>query len=251
MPRLRRRSKTPSPPPPQDTQGEMSLLEHLEELRRRLVICLVAVVIATVISFIFVDQLMALLLQLLERVPGVTVQAIEIPEKFTTSMRLALTSGIALAMPVIVHQLWRFLRPGLYPNERRYILLGLPLVTIFFVGGVLFSYYLALPPALGFLLGFGNEEIVTQPRLQTYLSFVSTLMFWSGVSFETPILLFFLAKVGVVDSQKLSRWRKYAFLVIALLAAVITPTPDPLNMMIVAVPLYLLYEFGVLLSRLA
>lgn len=240
-----------SPERTERAAGEMTLLEHLEELRRRLIISLVAVGLGTVIGFVFSDQLMTWLLRLAEVGEGVTIQALEVPEQFTTSMRLGLTAGIALAMPVIVYQLWKFLRPGLYPAERRYILIGLPLVTIFFVSGVAFAYFVALPAALGFLLRFGSDLVETQPQLQPYLSFVSSLLLWSGISFETPILLFFLAKIGVVDRQKLSRWRKYAFLVICLLSAVITPTPDPLNMMIVALPLYLLYELGVLLARFA
>jgi len=227
----------------------MSLLEHLEELRRRLLICLVAVAIGTAIAFIFSDALMEVLLRLAG--PDIQVQAIEVPEKFTTSMRLALIMGIALAMPVLIHQTWLFLRPALFPHERRYILLGLPLVTLFFVGGVLFSYFLALPAALRFLLNFGSGLVSTRPQLGPYLSFVSTLLLWSGISFELPVFLFFLAKIHVLDWRRLARWRKYAFLIICILAAVITPTPDPVNMMIVALPLYLLYEIGILLARLA
>ncbi len=229
----------------------MTLLEHLEELRRRLIVCLIALGLATVVGFILSDQVMVLLLRLIGQVPDVTVQAIEVPEKFTTSMRLALYAGIALAMPVFVYQIWQFLRPGLFANERRYIVIGLPLVTLFFAGGVAFSYLLALPAALGFLLRFGTDMVRTQPRLQDYLSFVTALLLWSGISFETPIFLYFLSKIGVVDWRRLGRWRKYAFLIICVLAAAITPTPDPVNMMIVALPLYVLYEVGILLARFA
>ncbi|MBN1484688.1 MAG: twin-arginine translocase subunit TatC [Chloroflexia bacterium] len=232
-------------------QGEMTLLEHLQELRRRLIVSLVAVGIGTVVGLVFTERLMYWLLRLLESVPGVTPQAIEIPEKFTTSMRLALTVGVALAMPVIVYQLWKFLQPGLYAHEQRYIVIGLPLVSLFFASGVAFAYYVALPAAINFLLRFGSEQILTQPRLATYLSFVSTLLFWSGVSFETPIFIFFLAKLGVVDWKKLLGWWKYALLAAFVLGAVITPTPDPLNMSLVALPLYLLYWLGILLARFA
>jgi sec-independent protein translocase protein TatC len=228
----------------------MTLLEHLEELRKRLIVCLVLLGIAVVAAFLFSDAMMGWLLRLVQD-QGVTVQALEVQEKFVTSMRLALIAGVGLAMPVIVYQVWRFLSPGLLPNERRYILIGLPLVTIFFVGGVLFSYFLALPAALGFLLHFGSAEVQTQPQLEPLLSFVATLLLWSGISFETPIFLFFLSKIGIVDWRRLSRWRKYAFLIICILAAVITPTPDPVNMMIVALPLYALYEVGILLARFA
>jgi sec-independent protein translocase protein TatC len=229
----------------------MSLLAHLEELRRRLIFCLAAVVVTTIAGFVLSEPLMTVLLRLVQQVPGVTVQAIEVPEKFSTSLRLALIAGIAMAMPVIVYQVWGFLRPGLMANERRYLLIGLPLITVFFAAGVTFSYFVALPAALGFLLRFGSAEVVTQPQLQPFLTFVATLLLWSGISFETPIFLFFLAKIGVVDWRRLSKWRKYAFLIICVVAAVITPTPDPVNMMIVALPLYALYELGILLARFA
>lgn len=233
------------------SQGEMSVLDHLEELRRRLIACLAAVGIATIVGFIFSEQFMQWLLRLVAEMPGITIQAIEIPEKFATSLRLSLIVGIALAMPVIVYQLWRFLRPALLPRERVYLRVGLPLIILFFAGGVAFSYFLALPAALGFLLRFGPAQVVTQPQLEPFLSFVATLLLWSGISFEMPILLFFLAKIHVVDWHRLSKWRRYAFLVICIVAAVITPTPDPVNMMIIAAPLYLLYEIGILLARLA
>lgn len=244
---LRRRS--PSPPSQPDAQGKMSLLEHLEELRRRLLICLIAVALTTLVALIFTDPLMEVLLRLAG--PDVRIQAIEVPEKFTTSLRLALTVGVALAMPVLVYQAWLFLQPALFPHERRYILIGLPLVTLFFIGGVFFSYFLALPAALRFLLNFGSGLVTTQPQLGPYLSFISTLLLWSGISFELPIILFFLAKIRVLDGRRLARGRKYAFLIICIAAAIITPTPDPVNMMIVAVPLYLLYEIGIFLARLA
>ncbi|MGB9723477.1 MAG: twin-arginine translocase subunit TatC [Chloroflexia bacterium] len=249
MPTLFRRRSPPTSEVRPENQGKMSLLEHLEELRRRLLICLVAIAVATVVAFIFSDALMEVLLRLAG--PETHIQAIEVPEKFTTSLRLSLTVGIALAMPVLVYQTWQFLRPALFPHEKRYILLGLPLVILFFIGGVLFSYFLALPAALRFLLNFGSSLVSTQPQLGPYLSFISTLLLWSGISFELPIFLFFLAKIHVLDWRRLARWRKYAFLLICVLAAVITPTPDPVNMLIVALPLYVLYEIGLLLARLA
>ncbi len=239
---------------PAAAAGEMTFVEHLEELRRRLIVCLVAVALGTIVGLLLADRIMLLLLDLASRVPGVTIQTLEVQEKFTTTLRLGLTAGVALAMPVIVYELWLFLRPGLLAKERRYVLIGLPLVTIFFIGGVFFSYLIALPAALNFLLNFGgnmSNVVRTQPQLDPYLGFISTLLFWSGVSFELPIFLFFLAKIGVVNWRTLSRWRKYAFLVIAIVAAAITPTGDPANMMIIAVPLYLLYELGILLARFA
>ncbi|MGC8872931.1 MAG: twin-arginine translocase subunit TatC [Chloroflexia bacterium] len=248
MARLLRRGENP---PETEELPRMSFLEHLEELRRRLIVCLMAIGAGTVVGFLLSERVVEWLLRLAEHVPGLSFQAIEVPEKFVASMRLALTTGVALALPVIIYQAWQFLRPGLYPKERRYLRIGLPLVTLFFAAGVAFSYFVALPAALRFLLRFGSEQVRTQPQLQPYLSFVSNLLFWSGVSFETPIFLFFLAKIGIVDWRKLSRWRKYAFLVICVLAAAITPTPDPVNMMLVALPLYALYECGILLARFA
>jgi sec-independent protein translocase protein TatC len=166
-------------------------------------------------------------------------------------MKVSLLCGLILAMPVIVYQIARFILPGLTKQEKRYIILLVPGATICFLTGVAFAYFVMLPASIGFLQTFMADLIEQQWTVGDYLSFVTSLIFWIGVAFELPLFVYFLAKTGVIDAQTLSRNRKYALVVIAILAAVITPTVDPLNMALVMGPLVILYEIGVLLARIA
>ncbi len=162
-------------------------------------------------------------------------------------MRVSLISGVVLAMPVIVYQFIRFIVPGLTRDERRYLWIIVPSASLLFLVGVAFAYFVMLRAAVPFLIGFLN--IPTVPRPRSYFGFVARLMFWIGASFETPLILAFLARLGVITPQSLRKNRKYAVVFIAVIAAAITPTVDPMNMMLVMLPLFLLYELGVLLSR--
>lgn len=228
-------------------ESRMTILEHLSELRARLIICVVTLVITTFISFAFTDRILRLLIA----PAGIKPIFLRPTEMFVTYFRVALLAGSALAMPVIVYQALRFTLPALKPNERRYVFLAIPTASTFFVIGILFAQFVLLPFALRYLLTFGGDIAEAHWAIGEYISFVTTLLFWSGVIFETPLLLFFLAKLGIVSTSFLSQNRKYAILASAVLAAIITPTPDPFNMLLVMVPLWLMYEAGVLLSRFA
>ncbi len=224
-----------------------SLLEHIEELRQRLLRALVALAVGVVISALFTNQL----LEWLARPVGglEKLEAIEVTENLGVFMQVALLGGVLLAMPVIVYQVWRFVTPGLYPHERRYVYLLAPAATLLFVAGAAFAYFVMLPTAVPALLGFA--PIPTRPRPANYISFVTNLMFWVGISFEMPLFIFFLAKVGLVSPRDLLRnWRVAVFL-IALLAALVTPTGDPINMGLVMIPLVVLYGLSVFLARVA
>lgn len=224
-----------------------SLLEHIEELRQRLLKALVALAVGVVISALFTNQL----LEWLARPVGglEKLEAIEVTENLGVFMRVALLGGVLLAMPVIVYQVWRFVTPGLYPHEKRYVYFLAPAATLLFVAGAAFAYFVMLPTAVPALLGFA--PIPTRPRPANYISFVTNLMFWVGISFEMPLFIFFLAKVGLVSPRDLLRnWRVAVFL-IALLAALVTPTGDPINMGLVMIPLVVLYGLSVLLARVA
>ncbi|MBC7263564.1 MAG: twin-arginine translocase subunit TatC [Chloroflexi bacterium] len=228
-------------------ESRMTILEHLSELRARLIICVVTLVLTTFISFAFTDRILRLLIA----PAGIKPIFLRPTEMFVTYFRVALLAGMVLAMPVIVYQVLRFTLPALKPNERRYVFLAIPTASVFFVIGILFAQFILLPFALRYLLTFGGDIAEARWAIGEYVSFVTTLLFWSGVIFETPLLLFFLTKLGVVSTAFLSENRKYALLASAVLAAIITPTPDPFNMLLVMVPLCLMYEAGVLLSRFA
>jgi len=250
--RVRGRSVVSAPsepePEPEDLFKEMTLQEHLEELRQRLIYSILAIVVGFVVGLILAFPT----LDLIRTMAGLAnLPAISPTEPFITYTKVALYIGIGLAMPVIIYQLVRFLAPGLTRRERRYLYRALPVVTMMFVSGVAFAFFVVIPRGLQFLANFGNDVFEAQFRAEEVVSFYLTLMLWVGIVFELPVVIFILAKLGIVDAQRLSSLRKYALMVIMVAAAVITPTPDPFNMFFVAAPMYALYEAGVLLARLA
>jgi len=237
----------PDGTPSADTEI-MPLMEHLRELRKRLIRAFIALFIATGISFIFAKQVFVILIAPMGDTPP---QALKPTESLGNYMKVALISGVTLAMPFIVYQVGRFLAPGLTKNEKRYMLLLVPGATLCFVTGVAFAYFVMLPAAIPFLQGFMSDIIEQRWAIGEYLSFVTSLLLWIGLAFELPLFVYFLAKIGIIDTEMLTKNRKYAIIIIAVLAAVITPTVDPLNMALVMGPLVILYELGILLSRLA
>jgi sec-independent protein translocase protein TatC len=229
----------------EETGGQMTLLEHLEELRSRLVKVAIAIGIATAISFAFAQQFVDFLAVPIGGLDK--LQAIDVTENISVFMQVSLIGGLVLAMPVIVYQLIRFIVPGLTDDEKRYLWIVVPTASLLFVVGVAFAFFVMLPNAVPFLTSFLN--IPTKPRPETYFGFITKLMFWIGVSFQTPLILAFLARLGIITPQLLIKYRRYAIVLMAILAAVITPTVDPVNMMLVMAPLVILYELGILLSR--
>lgn len=225
---------------------ELSLGQHLKEFRDRLLVACIAVAITTAISFLFTTDIIKLLL-----VPaGVSkLVALSPTENFTTYFRVALFSGFALAMPVVLYEIYAYIDPALHPNERKFALTIGPFVLLLFAAGMLFCYFVLLPNALKFLISFGSEVIDNQLRASEYLSFVTLFIVGMGVVFEMPILIWALIRLGVIQRSWLTKRRRYVFVAVFAIAAVITPTPDPFNQTIVAIPMYLLFELGLLLAR--
>lgn len=230
------------------SDAELTIWEHLYELRSRMVKVSVSLLVATAFSVVFTKQALELLIAPLG---GAIPQTIKPTESFVVYFRIALLLGVTLAMPVIVYHVIRFVLPGLMPEEKKYLWFLLPGVAVCFAGGVSFAAFIMLPAAINFMQGFLSTIIDNRWTLDNYIGFVTRVLFWMGIVFQTPLLMFFLAKLNVVTAQNLARYRKYAVLGIAVIAAVVTPTPDPINMMIVMLPLYLLYEVGIVLARLA
>ena len=233
---------------PSQEAAVMPLMEHLKEFRTRLIRAFIALLITSVISFVFARQVFVILL---EPLGEVTVQALRPTESLGNYMKVALLCGVILAMPFIVYQVARFIAPGLTKSEKRYLWVLVPGATLCFITGVAFAYFVMLPAALPFLGSFMADLIEQNWAIGEYLSFVTSLLFWIGLAFELPLFVYFLAKAGVIDAQTLSKNRKYAIIAIAVLAAVITPTVDPLNMALVMGPLIVLYELGVILAKIA
>ena len=225
----------------------MGIWQHIGELRKRLFIAVVVYIITTLASFIFADKFIVLLTR---PIGGITkLISIEVTENVSVFMRVSLLSGFILALPVILYELVAFVVPGLTTSERRWLILGIPLATVLFVTGVVFAYFVMLPAALPFLISFLG--VTTTPRLSNYINFVTNLLFWIGVSFETPLIVFLLAKLKIVNAGMLAHQWRIAIVVIAVMAAVVTPTPDPVNMGLLMLPLFVLYLLSILLARLA
>ncbi len=225
----------------------MPLTEHLRELRSRMWRALLALAATTLISSFFAGRF----LQILERPLVLKPQAITPTETIVVYFKVALIMGIALAMPVILYEVIAFLLPGLTPRERRYLFFFIPMATLLFISGILFAALVALPAALRFLQYFGQSYAEIQWTLSSYVSFVTTVLLWNGLGFQTPLIIFLLVKLDIVRYETLRKNWRWAFLVAAVLAAIITPTPDPFNMMVVMFPLFFLYLLGVLLARFA
>lgn len=232
---------------------ELSITEHLRELRRRVLICVVAILAGSVVAFAFYKQIIEFLSRPaydLDTGSGLELVFIEVTELLTTAVKVSFVAGFVLALPVILYQVLMFVAPGLTGRERRYLFLFMPAALVAFAAGVAFAYYVLTPPALRFLLGFSD---VATPliRISNFVNLMVRLLFWMGVAFETPLIMFMLAQLGIVSAQRLSRFRRYWVVIAFILAAIITPTFDPVNQALVAGPLLVLYELGVLLARLA
>ena len=232
---------------------EFSITEHLRELRRRVLVCVVAILAGSVASFAFYRQIIEFLSRPaydLDSGAGLELVFIEVTELLTTAVKVSFVAGFVLALPVILYQVVMFVAPGLTGRERRYLFLFMPAALLAFAAGVAFAYYVLTPPALKFLLGFSD---VATPliRISNFVNLMVRLLFWMGVAFETPLIMYMLALLGIVSAQRLSRFRRYWVVIAFILAAIITPTFDPVNQALVAGPLLVLYEIGVLLARLA
>lgn len=225
----------------------LPLLHHLEELRRRLFGALGAVLITTLLSFTFVEPLMDFLTA---PIGGrAALVSIEITENVAIFMRVSLLCGISTGMPFVVYQVLRFVLPGLNVRERNWLLLGVPLASLLFITGVAFAWFILIPTAVPFLTSFLG--ITTQVRPTSYVAFITTLMFWMGVSFQMPLVALVAARLKLITAGQLARGWRYAVVGISVLAALITPTVDPVNMGIVMLPLGGLYLLSILLAALA
>ena len=221
----------------------MSIIQHLEELRKRLLICIVALIVTASGSFLFVDEIRRLLVQ-----PAGSLELIYItpPEALMANIRLAILAGIIGAMPIFVYQFLAFVMPALYKNEKRILLPVVFGMLIMFSMGIYFSYRIAFPFAIAFFLKFASEDLVPMFTITQYISFVTQFLLTFGLVFQLPLLFLVLGLLQVVTAGLLRRIRKYVILLIMVGAAIITP-PDVVSQLMIAAPLWVLYEVGILL----
>ena len=234
-----------------DDQEKIPFTEHLEELRKRLIVCFIAVGIGFVLSYGFKEKLFQILTRPLISVmqTGDKLIFTGLPEAFFTYLKVAFLSGIILATPVIFYQFWMFVAPGLYNKEKRHLIPIIFLSTFFFVGGSFFGYFIVFPYGFKFFLGFASEIIQPLPSMREYLSFASKLLLAFGLVFELPLIITFLARLGMVSVSFLKKNRKYALLLFFVGAAILTP-PDVVTQIMMALPLILLYEISIVGARI-
>ena len=234
-----------------DEQEKIPFTAHLEELRKRLIVCFIAVGVGFVLSYGFKEKLFQILTRPLISVmqTGDKLIFTGLPEAFFTYLKVALLSGIILSTPVIFYQFWIFVAPGLYEKEKRHMIPIVFLSTFFFVGGSFFGYFIVFPYGFKFFLGFASEIIRPLPSMREYLSFASKLLLAFGLVFELPLIITFLAKLGMVSVSFLKKNRKYALLLFFVGAAILTP-PDVVTQVMMALPLIVLYEISIIGARI-
>ena len=243
----------PPTPPGASDAGDMKeapLLEHLVELRTRLVRCLIAVGIGFAASYAFAEKLLGILLKpLMDVMPGGSkLIATSLPETFFTVMKLALVAGAFVASPYIFFQLWKFVAPGLYKEERKIIVPVAVATAVCFVGGALFGYFIVFPFGFKFFVDYASDYITVMPTISAYFSLAVTLLFAFGLIFELPVFIFFMTSLGLVTTKALRKFRRWAILLSFVVAAILTPTPDAVNQLLMAGPMVVLYEVGIWVS---
>ncbi len=250
------RPATPSESSPAGEESlSLPLIEHLKELRFRLIRSAIAIGVGMVVGFFLVlgpPHLVDIIILSFAPTnrPYPPLQGILTLETFTSYMTVALIVGIVLGMPMIVYQLIAFISPGLKPEEKRFVFAALPFVMGFFLAGIAFGWLVTVPIAIHFLMDFGGSELIAiQPSVSDFLHTVTVLLLINGVVFELPVIIYILAWLKLVTAQQLGAYRRYAVIAVAIAAAILTPTGDPVNMLLLAVPMYGLFELGVFLAR--
>jgi len=230
--------------------SEMLLTDHLEELRRRLIIVVVAIGIATLGSYYFSEELFRMLMApLLAAMPadgGLIFTGLT--ETFFTYLKISILAGFFISTPVVIYQIWRFSAPGLYADEKRYVFPFVFFATIFFVGGALFGYFVVFPFGFKFFMGFATDFIRPMPSVREYFSFAVRMLFAFGVVFELPVVTAFLALFGLIRAETLVNKRKFAILGAFVIAAILTP-PDIVSQLMMAGPIIVLYEVSIIVAR--
>jgi sec-independent protein translocase protein TatC len=231
-------------------EERQTFIEHLEELRKRLIISLIAIGIGFFICYIFSEKIFRLLMMPLQKAlpPGATMIFTTPAEAFFTYIKVGLFAGIVAASPIILYQIWLFVAPALHSHEKKYVIPFVTFSTLIFIGGAAFGYFVAFPFIFKFLMGYATDVIQPAPRLKESLTFCSALLLVFGLIFELPLFIFLLAKLGVVDAQMLARNRKFAIIAIFILAVILPPL-DVASQLIIAAPLIVLYEASIWLVR--
>lgn len=234
-------------------EPEMSFLEHLEELRWRIIKSAIGVLAGGIIVGIFINWIMdnILLLPATSTNPPLQLQNIKPFGQFSLYMEVIIFGGALLSLPNLLYQFWKFIEPALKTNERKYISSIVFFSSICFLFGVVFAYYVLLPTALSFFATFGSAIINNNIAVDEYFSFIISTMLAAGVVFELPMVSFFLSKIGILKPEFMRKYRKHAIIMILLLAAILTPSPDITSQLLLAFPLFILYEISIVICKMS
>ncbi len=255
-------------------KGEMTFLEHLEELRWHIIRSVLAILVFSIVAFIFknivfdvillgpsksefwTNRMLALAAQkfhirgLAINITPLVLQNTAVAGQFIAHFKISLIAGLVLGFPYMFYEFWRFIRPALYQNERKHATGAVFYITFLFLVGIMFGYFLITPFSVNFLYNYKVSDVVKNiPTLASYISLITSIVLVSGILFELPVLIYFLSRIGLITPSFLKKYRKHAFVVILLVAGIITPTPDMFTQLLVSLPMILLYEIGIFLSR--
>ncbi|MBU4371160.1 MAG: twin-arginine translocase subunit TatC [Proteobacteria bacterium] len=234
-------------------EERMPLTSHLEELKTRLIRILIAVGAGFGVCYLFKEWSFRVITKpLVEVLPAQSSMIFTgLPEAFFIHMKIAFFASLFLTAPYTLFEIWRFISPGLYKKERRLVFPFIFFSSILFIGGIMFGYFIALPPAFGFFVSFSTDFLKPMISFREYLGLTLKFLLAFGLCFEMPVFIFFLAKVGIVNAKMLSKNRRYAILIIFIVAAVLTPSPDAVSQILMAVPLMVLYEVSIFVAKYA
>ena len=230
---------------------EMSFLDHIEELRWRIIYALIGIVLFTIVAWIFIDPLVEFVLLKPARDANASLQNLRPFGQLFLYVQVAIIVGIVASLPNIFYQLWQFIAPALRKRERKYILWIVFFSTFCFLAGIAFAYFVMLPLAMKFAAQFGSEAIKNEFSIEEYMSIIISVMLAAGVVFELPMVSFFLSKLGILTPKFMRKYRRHAIVIILVLSAILTPGADPVSQVILAVPLVLLYEISIFISKIS
>jgi sec-independent protein translocase protein TatC len=233
-----------------EVRSEMSFMGHLSELRKRLMYSAIGLVVGMAISGLFIEYLVEMVLLHPAIENSLKLQNLKPFGQPILYFKLIFISGFILSIPFLIYQLWKFIAPGLYQNERKWVVWITSSATLSFLAGIAFSYFVMLPSMVSFAANFGSKTIENVIDINEYLSFYTTMMLASGLVFELPVLSFILGTIGIINSKFLRKYWRHSIIVILIVAAIITPTPDPVTQMVFAAPLIILYEISIWVVKL-
>ena len=235
----------------EDNDVEMSFLDHIEELRWRIIYSIIGIVIFTIIAWIFIDPIVEIVMLKPARDANAPLQNLKPFGQLFLFLQIAIIVGVVASLPNIFYQFWQFIAPALKKSERKYILWIVFFSTFCFLTGIAFAYFIMLPITMKFAAQFGTPEIANEFAIDEYMSIIISVMLAAGLIFELPMISFFLSKLGILTPKFMRKYRRHAIVIILILAAILSPGTDPVSQIILAVPLVLLYEISIFISKIS